>query len=464
VLSSRAAMRPKNTGTRSKICKTFGGYAVKVWKRYRMLWYVTIIFVSLSRAGMGGDMATSPAVTVGSGPGAEKEKKADSQNPVSTVPFSVIPAISSDATGTEEKAEEKKPDAAVPLFVKPLVSIESGRNDLNPQWSPLGTHIAFERSIGDKKEIIIARPDGSVFQTIYFQLSENSKDAKFFFPGVYEEVSYNAGMSWSPKGDRVVFMSNGGEGNYDLYVREISSKATTTTTRLTNHKEKNGHAHWSPVADSIIFVSGRTGKGDIYLFDLATRGLARLTKGGKPYLYPQWSPDGKKIAMMHGSNENHDIYVIGDVARPVETLKAFTAWAYDDLRPVWSPDGKKIAFYSNVNPAGDPKVWSLMVIAANGSDPADGDGLAAKVVAQDIIPDVERGPAWMPDSSRIVYVKNDRVGYNPIYVVDVNEKTSLLIKTDTKMNHDIACSRDGMIAFRAQINQWDQIFIMMLKK
>jgi len=150
--------------------------------------------------------------------------------------------------------------------------------------------------------------------------------------------------------------------------------------------------------------------------------------------------------------------------RSVETLKALTTWIYDDLRPLWSPDGKKIAFYSNYNSTGDPKVWSLVVIAADGSDPTAGDGLAAKAVVQDIIPDVERGPAWMPDSSRIVYVRNDKEGFNPIFMVDIKEKTNLQIKTDTKMNHDIVCSVDGTIAFRALVEQWDQIYVMKLKQ
>lgn len=363
----------------------------------------------------------------------------------------------------EQKPEEKKREVLEPLFVRPLTRIETGRNDMNPVWSPTGKFVAFERSKGDKKEIIIARPDGSVVQTIYYQLSEGSKEMKFFFPGVFEEVSYNAGVSWSPGGDRVVFMSNGGEGNYDLYTREVSSKETTTTTRLTDYKEKNGHAQWSPAADRIVFVSGRTGKGDIYLLDLVTRKLTRLTMGGKPHLYPQWSPDGKKIAMIHGSNENHDIYLINDTAKPVESLKALTTWSHDDLRPQWSPDGRKIAFYSNYNTADDPKIWSLMVIAADGSDPTDGAGLASKTVVQDIIPDVERGPAWMPDSSRIVYVKNDKEGFNPIYVVDTKDKTGFQIKTDTKMNHDISCSSEGTIAFRTQVDQWDQVYVMKLK-
>jgi Tol biopolymer transport system component len=363
-------------------------------------------------------------------------------------------------TVSEKKQEEKKPDMIEPLFVRPLTKIETGRNDSNPTWSPFGTLIAFERSRGDKKEIIVMFPDGTPVQTVYFKLSEVSKEMQFFFPGVYEEVSYNAGISWSPAGDRFVFMSNGGEGNYDLYLQEVGGR---TAVRLTDHKEKDGQAHCSPVANTLVFVSGRTGYGDIYLMDISTHALTRLTQGKKEYLYPQWSPDGKKIVMMQGSNENHDIVLITDVTRPLDSQKALTTWSFDDLRPVWSPDGKKIAFYSNYNPAGDPKMWSIIVIAADGSDQTQGDGLAAKVVATDVIPDVEAGPAWMPDSNRIVYVKNDRQEYNPIYIADIARKTSMLLKTDTKMNHDLSCSRDGTIAFRAQVDQWDQIYLARLK-
>ena len=131
---------------------------------------------------------------------------------------------------------------------------------------------------------------------------------------------------------------------------------------------------------------------------------------------------------------------------------------------MWSPDGRKIAFYSNYNRENNPKVWSIIVIAADGSDPADGERLAEKVVAKNVIPDIEQGPAWMPDSKRIVYVKNDRQSFNPIYMVDIEAKKNVAIKTQTKMNHDIACSADGRLAFRAQVEQWDHIYIVKLQE
>jgi len=370
------------------------------------------------------------------------------------------PAPVSAPTQTAESAPVPKVETIEPLFVRPFTAVEQNRNDGNPVWSRSGMFLSFERSIGDKKEIHVALADGLVFQTVYHVRSAGG-EMKFFFPGVVEDISYNAGISWSPREDRFVFMSNGGEGNYDLYLGDMGGKSVA---RITEHKEKDGQPDWSPVGNAVVFVSGRTGKGDIYLLDVTTLGLTRLTRGEKEYLYPQWSPDGKRIVYMYGNNENHDIAVIGDVARPAESVKALTAWEHDDIRPVWSPDGKKIAFYSNYNPPGDPRIWSIMVVAADGSDPATGDGLAAKAVALDVVPDVERGPAWMPDSKRIVYVKNDRQEYHPLYVVNVNDRANKLFKTDTKMNHDVSCAPDGTISFRAQVDQWDQIFVAKMKE
>ena len=360
-----------------------------------------------------------------------------------------------------EKETPKEPKELKPLYVRELIDIKAGHNDSNPVWSPSGKKIAFERSIGDKREIIISGLNGIVFQKIYCKLSDKkNKEMEFFFPGIAEDISYNSGISWSPTEGSLVFMSNGGSGNYDLY--HLPQLGNESTIRLTEDDEKDSHPQWSPVADHLIFVSGRTGKADIYLMKLETRETIQITNGEKTYLYPQWSPDGKKIAMIYGSNENHDIYLIDDITKPAETLRAFTTWSYDDLRPVWSPDGTKIAFYSNYNTQEDPKVWALFVIAADGSDPTEGEGLYAKVVATNVIPDIESGPAWLPDSKRIIYVKNDRQAYNPIYIVNVDEKADASLKTTTKMNHDVTCSSDGTIAFRAQTEQWDHIYIAIL--
>ena len=354
------------------------------------------------------------------------------------------------------------PPEIEPLFVRAFTDVEPGHNDSNPIWSPTGNLIAFERSIEDRREIIISRSDGTVLQKIYHRIPEQNNDLDSVFSDILEDVSYNSGISWSPDENQIVFMSNGGSGNYDLYL--LPTLGQEQTVRLTDHVEKDSHPHWSPVADRLVFVSGRTGSADIYLMDLLSGSVIKLTNGHKTYLYPQWSPDGSKIVMINGSNENHDIFLIEDFYRPLQTLKALTRWEHDDLRPVWSPDGKKIAFYSNYNLENDPKIWSIVVIAADGSSPVDGEGLAARVVAVNVIPDIERGPAWMPDSKRLVYVKNDHKTYNPIYIVQIDDQKNQPVNTQTKMNHDLACSVDGTLAFRAQVEQWDHIYIARLKE
>ena len=359
--------------------------------------------------------------------------------------------------------DQMAPPAEIePLFVRAFTDVAPGHNDSNPTWSPTGDLIAFERSIEDRREIIISRSDGKVLQKIYHRLPEENNEMDSVFAGILEDVSYNSGISWSPDENKLVFMSNGGSGNYDLYLLPILGQEQTV--RLTDHAEKDSHPHWNPVADHLVFVSGRTGSADIYLMDLLSGNVVKLTNGHKTYLYPQWSPDGSKIVMINGSNENHDIFLIEDVYQPQQKLKALTRWAYDDLRPVWSPDGEKIAFYSNYNLENNPKLWSIVVIDADGSSPVDGEGLATRVVAVNVIPDIERGPAWMPDSKRLVYVKNDHKRYNPIYMARIDDQKNQPINTQTKMNHDLACSADGTLAFRAQVEQWDHIYIARLKK
>lgn len=368
--------------------------------------------------------------------------------------------IASSQGGQSEQAGQS--GMIEPEFLRALNAFESGRNDSNPVWAPTGKLLAFERSRGDKREIVIAHTDGKSVQTIYFQLSgseQDSKETQFFLPGIAEDPSYNSGVSWARDSKRLAFMSNGGEGNYDIYSQLLGGAVQ----RLTEHREKDGLADWSATSNQVVFVSGRSGKGDIYLLDPETRAVKQLTWGDKPYLYPRWSPDGRKIAMIYGSTENHDIYVMDDQKKPAESMRALTSWEFDDLRPTWSPDGKKIAFYTNYNVSGEQKKWSLAVIAADGSDGTRGESLAGRIVATDVVPDIEQGPAWLADGTGLIYVKDDELAYNPIYIVDIASKKSQQLKTDTKMNHDIACGPNGMIAFRAQMDQWDQIFIAKLK-
>jgi Tol biopolymer transport system component len=373
-----------------------------------------------------------------------------------------------------------------PVFVRPLFAeVGKGHNDSSPSWVSGGGMLAIERAEESKREILIARPDGSIVKDVYYQTEEDDQGLGALLSGLSSSASYNSGIAWSKAGDRFVFMSNAGEGNYDLYLGTLEGKGAQ---RLTRDPQKDGQPDWSPAGGTVVFVSGREGAAHLFMMDVGSMKSQRISMGEMSCLYPRWSPDGKRVAATCGANENHDIVVfdaLPDLAPPPPPPKgarpapakpdakaappeppkppvehALTTWRYDDLSPSWSPDGKHIAFYSNYNAEGDPKVWALLVIEADGSTPAEGDKLAARVVAYNVVPDVAQGPAWLPDSKHIAYVRNSKHDYSPIYVVDVDTRKEARLETGTNINHDLAISSNGLLAFRAQVEQWDQIFLV----
>jgi dipeptidyl aminopeptidase/acylaminoacyl peptidase len=114
----------------------------------------------------------------------------------------------------------------------------------------------------------------------------------------------------------------------------------------------------------------------IYLFDIASRKLERLTAGKVDEASPSWSPDGTRIAFTSNRNEDPDrepsaqLFVID--AKAGSTEKALTTPASRGGRgkAEWSPDGKSIAFLENDEKKfGAYGMEHLAIVAADGSTP-----------------------------------------------------------------------------------------------
>jgi Tol biopolymer transport system component len=67
---------------------------------------------------------------------------------------------------------------------------------------------------------------------------------------------------------------------------------------------------WSPDSTTIAFVGRVDGNDDIYLLELASGGITRLTDDGAIDSMPAWSPDGKHIVFISDREGPYDLWVM----------------------------------------------------------------------------------------------------------------------------------------------------------
>jgi dipeptidyl aminopeptidase/acylaminoacyl peptidase len=218
----------------------------------------------------------------------------------------------------------------------------------------------------------------------------------------------------------------------------------------------------------------------VYLFDIASKKLERLTAGKADEGSPSWSPDGTRIAFTSNRNEDPDrepsaqLFVVD--AKAGSTEKALTAPTSRGGRgkAEWSPDGKWIAFLEN-----DEKKYGaygmehLTIVAADGSTPPQ------RVAASEAL---DRGvvqPRWGEDGKNIYAIVTDdmsaygaRIPVGGGSAVPITDKPIVLgprhsagscavaISGDDSHHNEIysASSVGGKLKFRPLTHQNDALF------
>ena len=115
----------------------------------------------------------------------------------------------------------------------------------------------------------------------------------------------------------------------------------------------------------------------VYLFDVATKKLERLTSGTSDEASPAWSPDGSKIAFFSNKAADPDREQAGQIfvaeAKAGSTAKALTTPANlaTRSRVEWSPDGTRIAYLETDDQKfGAYSMSHLATVMADGSKPS----------------------------------------------------------------------------------------------
>jgi hypothetical protein len=188
-----------------------------------------------------------------------------------------------------------------------------------PSWSPDGTRLVFTGLDGGLSDLFVTDLDG--------RLTRLTGDR------------YAALLpAWSPDGSRIAFTTDRAGTDLDLLLYgnmrvAVMDLATRDIEVLPLQDEgKNINPVWSPDGRKLIWVSDRTGTNDLYLFDLETRELARLTNmlSGAiaiTHLSPvlSWSRSGR-LLFTYFESAGYNTYAVEDpLALPRLPVPAGTA-------------------------------------------------------------------------------------------------------------------------------------------
>jgi TolB protein len=163
---------------------------------------------------------------------------------------------------------------------------------------------------------------------------------------------------FSPDGSRVVYSISTG-GNTDIYMTDLGSGSVT---RLTEAPSIETAPSFSPDGSQIVFESDRSGTQQLYVMSASGGEPVRISFGEGRYGTPVWSPRGDLIAF---TKQNAGRFHIGVMRTDGSEERLLTA-SFLDEGPTWAPNGRVLMFTRETQGAdGAPSVWSVDVSGRN---------------------------------------------------------------------------------------------------
>jgi TolB protein len=160
----------------------------------------------------------------------------------------------------------------------------------------------------------------------------------------------------SPDGRRLAFASRR-NGYWDLYVRDLVSGQVE---RITDTPEYEGRPSWSPDGQWLVFAAMYDGDLDIYLLSLLDRAQAPILLTDDPAAdtSPSWSPQGRKIAFVSTRLGASHIWIADLDRTDAQRFLQISRAPLDSAAfPVWSPDGQSLAFAARLESEHRLLVW-----------------------------------------------------------------------------------------------------------
>ncbi len=237
-----------------------------------------------------------------------------------------------------------------------------------------------------------------------------------------EESRYNISPVLSPDGSQVVFLSSRDLFSIDMYLADAQTGKIIrkmVKTAVDPHFESiqfiKSSGSWDPEGKRFVF--GAIIKGDPALVVVNTENGERekelVFEHLGEILNPTWSPDGRFIAFsaLEGGLTDIFMYDLGS-----EELKKLTNDVFSDLYPAWSPDGRTIAFVTD-RFSSDLSILDIGDLQLALLDPKtkEIEQLPGFIGAKNI------NPQWAPDSKSLFFL-SDRNGISDVYRLELASK------------------------------------------
>jgi Tol biopolymer transport system component len=280
----------------------------------------------------------------------------------------------------------------------PVLLTRTGYNNLKPKWSK------------DSRTIYYQQSNADVYPNIRAIDYRTRKDYK-----VLEGLVFDNNLSFDPSGSKLLFTKLGTYRNYysykDLYLYNLKTKKLS---RLTAGARIDD-ADLSPDGAKIVFVHNKLGTRTLRAMDFGGKNSRLLGnyEENVQYYSPRWSPDGKQIAVAkHLLSGAQKIFLVDPVAGTEKQL-IFEKGLVSEANPCFSPDGQYVYFDSDRT--GIVNLYAYHLESGRLYQ-------LTNVIGGAMMPDVS------PDGQKIAYVSYSSRGYD-IAVMGVSPGTWLEVST-----------------------------------
>lgn len=155
--------------------------------------------------------------------------------------------------------------------------------------------------------------------------------------------------SYSYDGKRITFSwSGGGDPMANDYIYTMDAGGGDVR-RLTDVGVGDSEPSFSPDGKSIVFVSRRAGRWNLFIMNSDGSNVRALTTDDTQVQGPRFSPDGKYIVYCAFPNDGWDVFVMRSDGTQPKRLTKTPGTDNQEHSPTYSPDGKTIAFAGSRN-------------------------------------------------------------------------------------------------------------------